>query len=167
MVVVPAATFIAHNYNHPPDPDEFADAFRRRIELQFGVERDFEKAVLDFVIGEIGSLGSASAADVGIFGFCGQVADNGKCCEDHRRRFAKQAHAQRAFWSRTLENGDIVDGDLETAIGLMSKHRALEDTIERARHYGAIAKDALALFPDSAMKAALIETVEFCIRRAH
>ena len=47
----------------------------------------------------------------------------------------------------------------------MIKHRALEDTIKRARHYGSIAKDALALFPDSAMKAALSETVEFCIRR--
>ena len=31
---------------------------------------------------------------------------------------------------------------------LMIKHRALEDTIKRARHYGSIAKDALALFPD-------------------
>jgi len=60
-----------------------------------------------------------------------------------------------------------VDRDLETALGLMTRHRALEDTIERARHYGAIAKDALALFPDSIMKAALIETVDFCIRRAH
>ena len=29
----------------------------------------------------------------------------------------------------------------------MTKHRALEDTIERAQHYGAIARDALALFP--------------------
>ena len=36
---------------------------------------------------------------------------------------------------------------------LMIKHRALEDTIKRARHYGAIAKDALALFPNSTMKA--------------
>ena len=32
-------------------------------------------------------------------------------------------------------------------LSLMTKHRALEDTIKRARHYGAIAKDALAFFP--------------------
>ena len=56
--------------------------------------------------------------------------------------------------------------DLEHAIGLMAKHRALEDTIQRARHYGAIAKDALALFPASPMKEALEETVEFCIARS-
>ena len=49
----------------------------------------------------------------------------------------------------------------------MMKHRALEDTIKRARHYGAIAKDALALFPELAMKSALAETVEFVISRTH
>ena len=48
----------------------------------------------------------------------------------------------------------------------MTKHRAIEDTVGRARHYGAIANDALALFPASEMKKALEETVEFCIGRA-
>jgi octaprenyl-diphosphate synthase len=47
------------------------------------------------------------------------------------------------------------------------KHRTLEDTIGRAHHYGAIARDALALFPDSPMKTALAETVDFCIARTH
>ena len=81
--------------------------------------------------------------------------------------FRRGAELERAFWRRTLEQGDVADGDLEHAITLMSRHRALEDTIKRARHYGAIAKDALALFPDSAIKAALTETVEFCIARTH
>jgi len=81
--------------------------------------------------------------------------------------FRRGSDSERAFWTRTLEQGEMVERDLETALGLMSRHRALEDTIERARHYGAIARDALALFPDSAMKAALVETVDFCIRRAH
>ena len=49
----------------------------------------------------------------------------------------------------------------------MRRHRALDDTIERARHYGAMAHDALALFPSGDMKDALLETVEFCIGRAH
>jgi len=81
--------------------------------------------------------------------------------------FRRGSESERAFWRRTLEEGDAVERDLETALGLMAKHRALEDTIKRARHYGAIAKDALALFPNSPMKAALEETVEFCIARAH
>ena len=49
----------------------------------------------------------------------------------------------------------------------MRRHRALDDTIERARHYGAIARDALALFPNGAMKQALLEVVDFCIARGH
>ena len=79
--------------------------------------------------------------------------------------FRRGSEHERAFWKRTLEEGDVREKDLETALGFMAKHRALEDTIKRAQHYGAIAKDALALFPDAPMKAALSETVEFCIRR--
>jgi octaprenyl-diphosphate synthase len=81
--------------------------------------------------------------------------------------FRRGNEAERAFWRRTLERGDANDADLEHAIGLMAKHRALEDTLRRAQHYGAIARDALALFPDSPMKSALAETVDFCIARTH
>jgi octaprenyl-diphosphate synthase len=81
--------------------------------------------------------------------------------------FRRGSDSERSFWTRTLEQGDTMERDLETALGLMTKHRALEDTIERARHYGAIAKDALALFPDCPLKTALTESVEFCIGRAH
>ena len=81
--------------------------------------------------------------------------------------FRRGGEAEREFWRRTLERGESGDADLERAIGLMTKHRALEDTLGRAQHYGAIARDALALFPDSAMKSALAETVDFCIARTH
>jgi octaprenyl-diphosphate synthase len=81
--------------------------------------------------------------------------------------FRRGCEAERTFWCRALEDGDASEADLEHAIGLMAKHRALEDTIQRARHYGAIAKDALALFPASPMKEALEETVEFCIARSN
>jgi octaprenyl-diphosphate synthase len=81
--------------------------------------------------------------------------------------FRRGSESERAFWRRVLEQGDYNDGDLEFAIALMNRHRALEDTVRRARHYGAMAKDALALFPDSAVKQALGEAVEFCINRMH
>ena len=74
---------------------------------------------------------------------------------------------ERAFWTRCLQGGEIGDGDLARAIELLKKHRALEDTVERARHYGAIAKDALAPMKDSAHKRALLEVVDFCVARAH
>jgi len=73
---------------------------------------------------------------------------------------------EREFWNRTLGRGDIRDDDLDTAIRLMAEHRAIDDTVGRARHYGAIANDALALVPRSEVKTALEETVAFCIGRA-
>ncbi len=81
--------------------------------------------------------------------------------------FRRGSQSERAFWTRTLEKGKVTESDLETAIGLMHTHRALEDTIQRAHHYGALARDALALFPASPMKQALEETVEFCTARTH
>jgi len=81
--------------------------------------------------------------------------------------FRRGTDSEREFWRRTLEKGEISDGDLETALGIMRKHRALDDTIERARHYGAMARDALEIFGNSPIKTALLETVDFCISRAH
>jgi len=49
----------------------------------------------------------------------------------------------------------------------MRAHRAIDDTVTRARHFGAVAIDALAPFPDSAYKNALLEAVDFCIGRAY
>lgn len=74
---------------------------------------------------------------------------------------------ERAFWQRTLQDGDVRDGDLEEAIALMNKHRAIEDTIGRARHYGAVACDDLAIFPDDAYKQALLDAVGFCVSRVY
>ena len=81
--------------------------------------------------------------------------------------FRRGSAAEREFWNRTLGQGEVRDGDLDTAIALMAKHHAIEDTVGRARHYGAIANDALALVPPSDIKTALEEAVAFCIGRAH
>src|ERR1700733_4734742 len=81
--------------------------------------------------------------------------------------FRRGGTQEREFWHRTLEKGDVVDGDLEFALATMKKHRALEDTIERARHYGAMARDSLELFAASPWKRALRDAVEFTIGRAH
>ena len=81
--------------------------------------------------------------------------------------FRRGSRASARSGRRTLEKGKVTDADLETAIELMTEHRALEDTIKRAHHYGAMARDALALFPASPMKQALEETVEFCTARTH
>ena len=81
--------------------------------------------------------------------------------------FRRGTDEERAFWKRTMEDLDQKEGDLAHAIELMTKHNALEDTIERARHYGSIARDALAIFPDNDYRKSLIGVVDFCINRAY
>jgi len=53
---------------------------------------------------------------------------------------------ERTFWRRTLEDLEQEADDLNRAIGLLEKHGALADTVERARHYSAMARDALGIF---------------------
>ena len=81
--------------------------------------------------------------------------------------YRRGTDADRAFWKRVLEDGAIAEGDLEHAVGLMRQHRSIDDTIERARHFGAVARDALAPFPESPHKLALLEAVDFCIARVN
>ena len=81
--------------------------------------------------------------------------------------FRRGTDEERSFWKRTMEDLDQKEGDLAHAIELMTKHNALEDTIERARHYGSIARDALAIFPDNDYRKSLIGVVDFCINRAY
>ena len=81
--------------------------------------------------------------------------------------YLRGGEEERDFWRRTLEELDQQPEDLARGIGLMRRHGALEDTIARARHYGAMARDALGVFPDGREKRALIDTVDFCIERAH
>ncbi len=81
--------------------------------------------------------------------------------------FRRGTEQERSFWQRCLEKSDVHEGDLETAIATMKRHKALEATVDRAKHYGAMACDALALFPDSKQKSALLDVVAFCISRVH
>jgi len=73
----------------------------------------------------------------------------------------------RGFWIRTISEGKQKDGDLARAMELLHGSGALDDTIKRARHYGAMARDALGIFPDGEAKDALVDVVDFCIDRAY
>src|SRR5229473_2461229 len=109
--------------------------------------------------------------------YAGREAQLGKTVGDDFREgkitlpvilaFLRGRTVEREFWKRTIEKLDQRDGDLEQAKILIDRHGALADTLERARHYGAMARDALGLFPDKPLKAALLEAVDFAIDRAH
>jgi octaprenyl-diphosphate synthase len=66
-----------------------------------------------------------------------------------------------------MQGDRVSDEDLAHATKLIFQTGALSDTVERARQYGRRAIDALAMFPASRAKSALIEAVEFAVARAY
>ncbi len=82
--------------------------------------------------------------------------------------YRRGSDEERQFWRRVMEDPtQQADGDLEHAIALMAHHATLRDTVDRARHYGAIARDALGLFPECAEKRVLLEVIDFVIDREY
>jgi octaprenyl-diphosphate synthase len=73
--------------------------------------------------------------------------------------------AERTFWKQAIEDNAADDEALRKALALMTKHGAITDTIGRARHFGGIARDALAPLDATPQKAALLDVIDFCISR--
>ena len=74
---------------------------------------------------------------------------------------------ERAFWTRVIADKDQKDGDFEHALDLISKHGALQATLEAARTHAANAREALSGFPDNVWKTALTDLADFVVERAH
>jgi octaprenyl-diphosphate synthase len=79
----------------------------------------------------------------------------------------KASEAEREFWHRTMERQEQSDEDLTRAIALLRQHGTLAETLRRAEVFGAEAAKALALFPDSPARRALLEVVQFCLQRGY
>ncbi|WP_380054690.1 polyprenyl synthetase family protein [Falsihalocynthiibacter sp. SS001] len=78
------------------------------------------------------------------------------------------AHAdaeERAFWTRTIEKGDQQDGDLATALELLAKHNALEETRREALQWSKRAKSALAKLPNDPIRAMLSDIADYVVAR--
>ena len=81
--------------------------------------------------------------------------------------YAHGSEQDRAFWREAMAGERVSDEDLAHATRLLRSTDALTDTIERARQYARRAVDALALFPSSKAKSALVEAAEFAVARAY
>ena len=107
----------------------------------------------------------------------GSAADLGKNVGDDFREgkitlpvilsYRRGSDDERAFWKKAIEGGKNDDAALQKAQALMVRHGAIADTVQRARHFGEIARDALAPLKASAEKDALIEVIDFCISRVN
>ena len=81
--------------------------------------------------------------------------------------YARGGAADRAFWKEAMEGRRVSDEDLAQGTRLLRASGAIDDTLERARHYGQRAIDALGAFPGGKAKSALVEAVEFAVARAY
>jgi octaprenyl-diphosphate synthase len=123
------------------------------------------------------NLGTAFQLVDDALDYAARQADLGKTVGDDFREgkitlpvilaFMRGSENERRFWRRTLEDGAQEETDLAEAIRLIERHGTIADTLARARHYGAIARDALGLFPDHPIKRALAEAIDFAIERGY
>jgi len=107
----------------------------------------------------------------------GREADLGKRVGDDFRdgkvtlpvilAYRRGGETERMFWRGAVQDGDTGDKHLATAISYLKRHRAIEETIARAEHYGAQARDALSSFSASPARDALLDAVAFAVRRAY
>jgi len=80
---------------------------------------------------------------------------------------ARGSESDRQFWRDAMEGRRASDDDLLHAIRLLRASKAIDDTIDRARHYGQRAIDALGPFPAGRAKDALVEAVAFAVARGY
>jgi len=78
---------------------------------------------------------------------------------------AKADTEERAFWQRTIEKGEQLEGDLAHALRLMEHHKTLADTRQRALNWAQMARKALAPLPESELKTVLSDLAGFVVSR--
>ena len=81
--------------------------------------------------------------------------------------YARGNEEERRFWQDAIAGFCIEDSDLDHAIALINKYEAVADTRERARHFAKRACDALAIFPDSKARQAMVEAAQFAVARGY
>lgn len=121
------------------------------------------------------NLGLAFQLVDDVLDYGGSSADLGKNVGDDFREgkvtmpiilaYERGDEAEKAFWRTSIEDGANDDVALEKARGLIAKHNALDDSITLALQYGDAARQAIATAPQSPVKHALLEVVDFCIAR--
>ncbi len=72
-----------------------------------------------------------------------------------------------AFWTRTIGEGEQTDADLALALGLMTKHNTAARTLARADEFVESACAALAVFPDTPMRTALVDVARYTTARRY
>jgi octaprenyl-diphosphate synthase len=148
-----AACRVAPVVAEASEEDEIAlDAYGRNLGIAFQLTDD----VIDYA-SDTATMGKGVGDDF----------RDGKMTLPVILAYARGDEQDRAFWRSAMAGTRVSDEDLAHAINLLRLTDALSDTVERARQYGRRAIDALAKYPASKAKAALVEAAEFAVARAY
>ncbi|WP_397594442.1 polyprenyl synthetase family protein [Sphingorhabdus sp.] len=148
-----AACRIAAVVAERPESDELAlDTYGRNLGIAFQLVDD----AIDYV-----SDGVTMGKDIG------DDFRDGKVTLPVILAHSRGTAEEKDFWRNAMLGHRVSDADLSYATALLRQHNAIDDTLERARHYGQRAIDALGPFAGGAAKDALVEAVEFAIARAY
>jgi octaprenyl-diphosphate synthase len=135
------------------EADELAlEAYGRNLGIAFQLTDD----VIDYA-SDAGTMGKGVGDDF----------RDGKMTLPVILAYARGNEQEREFWRAAMSGQRVSDADLAHAIDLLRSTEALSDTIERARQFGRRAIDAIAKFPESKAKSALVEAAEFAVARAY
>ncbi len=148
-----AACRIAAVVAERPEGEEAAlDAFGRNLGIAFQLVDD----AIDYV-SDARTMGKDAGDDF----------REGKMTLPVILAYARGGAEDRTFWREAVEGHRSSADDFVHAVELVRRTRAVDDTLARARHYGVRAIDAIARFPDSRAKTAMVEAVEFAVARAY
>lgn len=83
------------------------------------------------------------------------------------KAIAKADDKERAFWTNTIEKGKQEEGDLETALNLLNKHGAIDETRRDALEWAKKAQDAIRRLPQHEIRDLLDDLSFYIIERVN
>ncbi|MFA5539617.1 MAG: polyprenyl synthetase family protein [Gemmobacter sp.] len=121
------------------------------------------------------ALGVAFQMADDLLDYGGAVAATGKNIgDDFRERkltlpviraVARADAEEHTFWQRAIEKGDQRPGDLEHALDLLARHRALETTRDTALGWATRAREALGALPGHPLRGMLDDLAHYVVAR--
>ena len=83
------------------------------------------------------------------------------------KAIAKADDKERAFWTNTIEKGKQEEGDLETALNLLNKHGAIDETRRDALEWAKKAQDAIRRLPQHEIRDLLDDLSVYVVERVN
>ena len=140
-----------------------------------GVISNANEKIIDALASYGDALGICFQITDDYLDYNGSVANLGKSIgDDFRERkmslplikvLKKSNAAEKDFWKRTIEIGDQKNNDLDYALELMSKHNALNDTLNDAIFWSNKAKESIITLPKSPLRDVLLELPNYVVSR--